>query len=254
MRAISIGLVSVAALVAVIGGCERDRPEQREAAREGTVETPRAPGAATERAAQPATAPGEPGHTEPAGVRDQRELELELEAADKSDFEARVKLLPVAEGVKITIEVDNAKPGMLRAVLHEKEDCSNPAGMSMGEPLAMTHAGMHPSGTTTGTTGTQTTGTEVTGTAPTGTAGPTTGARGTTATGTDRPFGDLGTVSVDKDGKGRLEVVLPGVSLDPGGGMMSLVGRSIVVHEGDKAGKTNKDFGRSLACGSIKRS
>jgi Cu/Zn superoxide dismutase len=270
MRSIWTGFVSAAALVAVIGGCERDRPEPGETRREGTVETRGQPGTpAAERAGQPATAPAaeQPGQTAPAGMREQRELEIELKAADdKSDFEAEVKLVPVAEGVKLAIEVENAKPGMLRVVLHEKEDCSNVAGMSMGEPLTMSHAGMHPSGNETGTTGTDTTGRGVTGTGTTGTGttgtgteSPAAGARGTTGTGAmpksgDRPFGDLGTISVAQDGKGRLEIVVPGVSLDPGGGMMSLLGRSIVVHEGDKSGKQHKDFGRSLACGSIKRS
>jgi Cu/Zn superoxide dismutase len=188
MRSIGMGLVSVTALAAFFGGCERDRPEQGE----GTPRPRQEPGVSGERA----------GRTDPAGVREPRELEIELKAAENGEIDAEVELRSVAGGVKFTVEVEDAKYGTLRIVVHEKDDCSNLPAMSMGEPLNA---------------------------------------------------GDVGSINLNKNGQGRLELVLPGVTLEPSA-PNTLIGRSIVVHEGEKAGKTNQDYGRPLACGSIERS
>lgn len=255
MRSMCIGLISVAALMMAVSGCEKDANQQGQARQETPASPVERPGQATDKAAEPAAA--QPGATEQkaepaaAAAKADQELELDLKTAEGSELEAEVTLTRVTEGVKVTIEVEDAKPGKLRVVMHDKSDCSNMAAMSMGEPLAMSHAAGTTAAGTTPAPGT----TAAPGTQPTP---GTTAAPGTTPTpaakaDATKPMGDLGTLTVDADGNGKLEYVIPGMNLDAGD-TMSLIGKSLVIHEGDKSGRTNKSFGKPLACGGVTRS
>ncbi len=220
MRSTSIGLISVAAWMLSLSACERQEPAGEQARPEQTrpTEQPATPGQTAARPAEPGAAPAVgtgQGVTEPVGAKEEeKELSLDLDALDESKIDAEVKLIPTADGVNVVVEVDDAPPGAHHVVIHEKGDCSNAAGTSFGEPM-MTSA--KPA-----------------------------------ATGDMKPAGDLGTITADKDGEGKLERKLDGVKIDKGD-PTSLMGRSIVIHEGDKAGRTSKDFGKPLACVRISR-
>ena len=120
-------------------------------------------------------------------------------------------------GLAAHAEVQNATPGQHGIHVHEKGDCSDPKAVSAGphfNPAASPHHG-----------------------------GPATPVR---------HGGDLGNITVDNSGKGVLDVVVYGVSLD---GSDGVVGRSIVVHEkvddlhSDPAGNS----GGRIGCGVIQR-
>jgi Cu/Zn superoxide dismutase len=217
MRSMCIGMLPVAVIMLLSAGCERTEAPREEARPGQTPATEQRTGEAPIRPTPPGAAPavGDKGATAPAGVKEEvEELELEVVALDKSEIEAEAKLTPAPDGVNVVLEVDDAPPGALRVVIHEKGDCSNAAAASFGEPM-MTSAK-----------------------AP--------------SAGEIKPAGDLGTIQADKDGNGKLERKLEGVKLETGD-PTSLMGRSIVIHEGDKGGRTSKDFGKALACARITR-
>jgi Cu-Zn family superoxide dismutase len=119
-------------------------------------------------------------------------------------------------GVAAHVEVQGAAPGLHGIHIHEKADCSDPKAASAGghyNPNAGPHHG-----------------------------GPATPVR---------HGGDLGNLEADASGKGALDVVVQGVSLD--GASDGVVGRSIVVHEkaddlqSDPAGNS----GARIGCGAI---
>lgn len=118
-------------------------------------------------------------------------------------------------GVATHVELQGATPGQHGIHVHEKGDCSDPKAVSAGShynPTASPHHG-----------------------------GPTTPVR---------HGGDLGNITVDDSGKGVLDVVVYGISLD---GSDGIAGRSIVVHEkvddlqSDPAGNS----GGRIGCGVI---
>jgi Cu-Zn family superoxide dismutase len=100
--------------------------------------------------------------------------------------------------------------------IHEKGDCSDPKATSAGGHFNP-NAGAHHGGPTTD----------------------------------PRHGGDLGNMTVDASGKGSLDVMVAGLSLD--GPQNGVIGRSIVVHEkaddlqSDPAGNS----GARVACGVI---
>jgi Cu/Zn superoxide dismutase len=208
----TIGLISAAVWMLSVTGCER-REQPREQTRpeqaQPTEQQPAQPARPAEPGAAPATGQGQ-GVTAPAGVKEEmKALELELDAFEGSEIEVEAKLTPGDDGVSVMLEVDDAPPGALRAVIHEKGDCSNAAATSFGEPMMIA-------------------GTDV------------------------APIGDLGAIFANKAGEGKLEKKLAGTKLDKNG-PSSLIGRSIVIHQSDKSGRTSKDFGKPLACVRITR-
>jgi Cu-Zn family superoxide dismutase len=119
-------------------------------------------------------------------------------------------------GLASHVELQGATPGQHGVHVHEKGDCSDPKALSAGphfNPASSPHHG-----------------------------GPTTPVR---------HGGDLGNITVDDSGKGVLDVVVYGLSLD---GSDGVVGRAIVVHEkvddlhSDPAGNS----GGRIGCGVIK--
>lgn len=62
--------------------------------------------------------------------------------------------------------------------------------------------------------------------------------------------GDMGNLFIDEKGMGRVDLVLPGVSLT--GGKMAVAGRAVIVHENkDDFGQPTGNAGGRIACGPI---
>lgn len=149
------------------------------------------------------------------------EAKADLRAADSDEIVGEVHLHASAGGVLVTAEIDDAMPGDHGLHIHEKGDCSDIPGSSMGghyAPEGNPHA------------------------LPTETA--------------DRHLGDLGNVHVDEGGTGRLEIRIEGASLEEGA-LHNLMGKSVVLHMGADSGKAEQpagDSGTPVACGVIEAS
>lgn len=141
-----------------------------------------------------------------------------IEPRSGSALTGNLRLSPAnGGGLAAHAEVQNATPGQHGIHVHEKGDCSDPKALSAGphfNPAASPHHG-----------------------------GPATPVR---------HGGDLGNITVDNSGKGVLDEVVYGLSLD---GSDGVVGRAIVVHEKvddlhtDPAGNS----GGRIGCGVIQR-
>jgi Cu-Zn family superoxide dismutase len=120
-------------------------------------------------------------------------------------------------GVAAHVEVQNAPPGLHGVHIHEKGDCSDPKAASAG-------AHYNPNG------------------------GPHHGGPATPV----RHGGDLGNLTADDSGKGVLDVVVQGVSLD--NAIDGVVGRAIVVHEkaDDLQTDPSGNSGGRIGCGVIR--
>jgi Cu-Zn family superoxide dismutase len=140
-----------------------------------------------------------------------------IEPRSGSALSGNSRFSPANGGLAAHVELQNATPGQHGLHVHEKGDCSDPKAASAGphfNPAASPHHG-----------------------------GPATPVR---------HGGDLGNITVDNSGKGVLDVVVYGLSLD---GSDGVVGRAIVVHEkvddlhSDPAGNS----GGRIGCGVIQR-
>lgn len=158
---------------------------------------------------------GRLGTSAETGGGGQREAKATFQSAPKMKLSGDAKLEEVATGVKIVIEIENAPPGKKGAHVHEKGDCSDIPGKSMGEhfaPAAAAHA-LPPN--------------------------------------SERHLGDLGNIDVEQSGKARLEITVPNANLkkdDP----MSFLGRALVIHEAeDKGSQPSGDSGKPMACAVI---
>lgn len=145
--------------------------------------------------------------------------ELELQAAEGVQVAGRATFTPEPDGVLIMLDIDAAPPGNKGVHVHEKGDCSDIKGGSMGSHFA-------PEGNE----------------------------HALPSEGNTRHLGDLGNITIDSSGKGRLEIKLMNANLrvgDPN----SLLGRSLVVHSGEDNGKAQQPAGGSgdpMACGVIR--
>ncbi|HLV66300.1 MAG TPA: superoxide dismutase family protein [Polyangiaceae bacterium] len=159
-----------------------------------------------------ATEPAPPAKV--AGKALAAEAEFQTVKGIELDGEARFEETP--EGVRIVVEVEDAPPGKRGVHIHQFADCSDIAGQSMGSHFAPRK---HPHGLPTQT---------------------------------ERHLGDLGNIEVGKDGKGRLEIVVPEANLRPGDSL-SFVNRAIVIHQGeDKGTQPTGGAGKPIACGVIR--
>ncbi len=139
-----------------------------------------------------------------------------LEPRSESTTSGTARFVTLADGLGVHLELQGATPGLHGVHIHEKGDCSDPKATSAGghyNPNTGPHHG-----------------------------GPHTAAR---------HGGDLGNIEVDSSGKGVLDVVVQGVSVDSV--QDGVAGRSIVVHE--KADDLQTDpagnSGARIACGKI---
>ena len=143
-------------------------------------------------------------------------IETALQAKSGSKLTGKVTLSETPEGVKVVLTVENVKPGEHGAHIHEKGDCSAADGSSAGGHY---NPGSHPHALPASS---------------------------------PRHLGDLGNISVGKDGKGTLEIVATGANLkdsDPS----SFVGRSVIVHDKkDDGGQPTGNAGGRIGCAEIK--
>ena len=218
-------LSSLALLCSVLAACDRtpDLPQKN-------VVPERDPTAITDAPTQgaPALAPsdGTVHHTTPDPADQvvvdgsEREAEAEIKPAKGSKLEGEVELKETADGVEIVAKIKDASPGMHGFHIHEKGDCSDIPGKSMGghfNPDGKAHMLPHEGG--------------------------------------ERHLGDLGNIEVGDDGEGTLKFTLKGASLKDGDSH-SLLARSFVVHEGKDSGQGKQpagDSGTPVACGVIEK-
>lgn len=143
----------------------------------------------------------------------------DFETVDTIDLDGHAKLTDTGSGVQIVLNVEDAPAGTKAVHIHEKGDCSNVAGKSMGNHFAPKQ---QPHGLPS-------------------------------APADKRHLGDLGNMQVGSDGKGRLEITVPGANLKPGD-PLSFVGKALVVHESDDKGASKQPSGGAgnpMACGVI---
>lgn len=229
-----VGLVSAGILAFAVTACDRDRDRDREMneplgageAEEGRA-APDRPGAVGEQPGRvgeraPQRAEGMPGeNVQPVAGADK--AEVELDTADNVEIEARAQLFATNDGVRVVVEVEDGQPNAVHGVhIHQKPDCSDIPGKSMGEHFA-------PEGSQHGLPEQPV---------------------------DQRHLGDLGNIQLDKDGKGRLEITVPKANLTPGD-KLSFTNRAIVIHSGRDVGKQAQpsgDSGAPIACGVIETS
>jgi superoxide dismutase, Cu-Zn family len=193
----AFGLMSAALLICAVGGCSS--------------------GSRGDRAKTPEASAGDgSGETLQTGGM----AEANLEAAPGKHIEGKATFTEESDGVLVVLDVDAAPPGNKGVHVHEKADCSDIPGKSMGghfNPQMADHA--LPSEEPT------------------------------------HHLGDLGNIVIRSDGKGRLQIKVPGANLQPNS-PTSFLGRSIVVHEGSDVGKAEQPAGGSgtpAACGVIEQ-
>lgn len=130
--------------------------------------------------------------------------------------EAELKEVP--GGVRIEVDIEDAPPGPKGIHIHQKGDCSNIPGKSMGEHLATTE---EPHGLPTEA---------------------------------HHHTGDMGNIEVDASGDGELTFVVPAVHLE-GQDARSLAHRAIVIHEKKDIGTgPSGESGKPIACAVIRPS
>jgi len=137
-------------------------------------------------------------------------------AAPGAKLTGDAKLKEVAGGVQIEVELENAPAGEKGIHIHQKGDCSDIPGKSMGEHYAVTspHHGL--------------------------------------PTESEHHLGDLGNIDVGQNGEGNLIIVVPGANLESGQ-ERSFVGKAIVVHEGQDVGTDPAgNSGKPIACAVIR--
>lgn len=168
----------------------------------------------------PPASPESPGGTEQGGEQpgqqETRKAEAKLQSPPGMKLAGDAKFVEENGAVKITVDVEDAPSGYKGIHIHEKGDCSDPKGKSMGEHFA---PGQH----NHGIPGKQ----------------------------AEHHLGDLGNIMINADGKGHLEFTVPEANLKPGD-PMSFLGRAVIIHEGeDKGVQPSGEAGDPIACGRI---
>jgi Cu-Zn family superoxide dismutase len=142
---------------------------------------------------------------------------VKIEARSGSKLTGKATLTETDGGVHVTLSVEGVTPGGDHgAHVHEKGDCSAPDGASAGghfNPAGNEHA------------------------------------LPTTA---KRHLGDLGNLTIGKDGKGSIDITIPGANLKAGD-PSSFAGKAIIVHaKKDDGGQPTGNAGGRVGCGVIK--
>ncbi len=185
--------------------------------------TPPEPAAAPEAAAPPAEPAPAPAEAAPeaapeaaAPAAPPRTIEVTLEPKSKSKLVGKATFTETEGGVHVVLNVEGIEPGDHGTHIHETGDCSSPDGKSAGghfNPHTKDH----------GLPGAE-----------------------------KRHLGDLGNITIGKDGKGTLEITAPGANLKEGDAS-SFVGRAIIVHaKKDDGGQPVGNAGDRVGCGVIK--
>lgn len=155
--------------------------------------------------------------TRPEQPRAARRATATFQTAPGAKLRAEAKLEEVEGGVHVRVRVGDAPLGRRGVHVHERGDCSDIAGKSMGGHFA-------PRGHRHGFPGYA-----------------------------EHHLGDLGNINISKHGDGELELTVARASL-AGGDPFSFAGRSIVIHEGKDFGSREQPAGSSgepVACAVI---
>ncbi|HYQ17791.1 MAG TPA: superoxide dismutase family protein [Polyangiaceae bacterium] len=178
-------------------------------------EVPPAAPPAADAPATPAAATTEAAKPEAAAATP-RSIEVPIEAKSGSKLSGKATLTETEGGVHVLLSLEGVEPGEHGAHVHEKGDCSAADGASAGghfNPQSKDH----------GLPGAE-----------------------------KRHLGDLGNITISKDGKGSLDITAPGANLKPND-PASFVGRSIIVHaKKDDGGQPTGNAGGRVGCGVIK--
>lgn len=197
----------------VLSACA-SQPSEPAAAPEVPPASPPTEEAAATTASEPATPDAQAAAATPAAAP--RSVEVPLEAKSGSKLSGKAVLTETEGGVHVVLTVEGVDAGDHGAHIHEKGDCSAADGASAGghfNPLSKDH----------GLPGAE-----------------------------KRHLGDLGNITVGKDGKGSLDITAPGANLKAGDAA-SFVGRSIIVHsKKDDGGQPTGNAGGRIGCGVIK--
>jgi Cu-Zn family superoxide dismutase len=152
------------------------------------------------------------GKGSPRTARVDRRARAEFKSIEGIKLHGDAKLEETATGVLIHVSVADAPPGKKGIHIHEKGDCSDIPGSSMGShfnPGKVEH--------------------------------------GLPGSSQHHP-GDLGNIVIDKDGKGALDITTDQGGLKPDE-PSSFLGRAIVIHESDDKGvQPTGGAGKPIAC------
>jgi Cu-Zn family superoxide dismutase len=184
------------------------------------AEPPAAPAPEAAPAAPAPAAPAAPAAAAEAAVTPapapMHSIEVPIEAKSGSKVTGKAVLTETEGGVHVVLTLEGLDAGEHGAHVHEKGDCSAADGASAGghfNPQSKDH----------GLPGAE-----------------------------KRHLGDLGNITIGKDGKGSLDITAPGANLkasDPA----SFVGRAIIVHaKKDDGGQPTGNAGGRVGCGVIK--
>ena len=161
------------------------------------------------------------GRDESTAKRQGRTARARFEPAPGMKVEGSARLEEVEAGVHITVDVErHLRPGAHGLHIHERPDCSDIPGKSMGAHFA-------PDGRQHGLPGFA-----------------------------EHHLGDLGNLTIHGDGGGELEITVPRETLKEGG-ELSLVGRALVIHQKRDEGRRSQpsgDSGPPVACAVIEAS
>lgn len=190
-----------------------------EAAAPGSTAAPASPApesaapGATSSASPPATAEAAAAPAAPASTP--KSLTVDFAAKSGSKLVGTATLTEEQGGVKVVLALEGLTPGEHGTHVHETADCSAPDAKSAGSHY---NPDKHDHGL------------------------PAVAAR---------HLGDLGNVIADKDGKGKLEIVIPGANLQPND-PHSFLGRSVIVHEKkDDGGQPVGNAGGRIGCAAL---
>jgi Cu-Zn family superoxide dismutase len=144
-----------------------------------------------------------------------RSASATLQAAPGVALSGKAEFTAGPEGVRARVKLADATPGKHGIHVHQKGDCSDIPGKSMGEHFAPDHK-EH-------------------------------GLLDAAA----RHLGDLGNIEVAADGTGAIDVLVPTATLDDG--TQSYLGRALVIHEKEDVGTgPSGDSGTPIACAVIR--
>lgn len=182
------------------------------------AEPPAAPEAAPPAVEPPPAAAAETpaAPAEAAAPAAPKSIEVTLEAKSGSKLAGKAVLTETEGGVHVVLTVEGISPGEHGTHVHDKGDCSAADGASAGGHFnPQTHDHGLPG-------------------AP------------------KRHLGDLGNITIGKDGKGSLDITAPGANLKATDAA-SFVGRAIIIHaKKDDGGQPTGNAGDRVGCGVIK--
>lgn len=151
-----------------------------------------------------------------AGEPESRKVATRLETSEDAQLDGQAEFEQRENAVYVQVTVQNAAAGTYAVHVHERADCSDIPGESMG-----------------------------------GHFNPTNSKHGLPSDELHH-LGDLGNMTVTETGTGSLSVLVPNASLKPGD-EHSFLERALVIHSGrDDGGGESGHAGKPMACGPIR--